>query len=201
MLATCLYAYLLDVHADYAERYPLYPDIQLLKALPLAHAFQVVFSILGVRRIFCDPKRKELVSVVCMILVLVYGVVLTMFCWLYWRGKARIKLLDVADMLHIVGSVSWAVRLIPQVSVDWFQECVPHLNIFVYVQATSLIYGSVCNFVVDRQVLWYDQPVDKPVNLSLGLAFLCSCCLMHQSRVYKLRTPQLGREVPGRNGH
>lgn len=192
-ISSVLYTCLTTVSAQYAARFPLHPVLHAMKLLAGIQFASCLASCGLMYQMFYKYRRKEPVSVVCGLVLGMCALVVLRFGWLCYMGRATINLLDMADLLNNVGSVAFAVRFVPQVSVNWFLDhgAPLHRHFFV-LQALSLVAASLALAYLHYTLPWHDVPLNLPTCVGVMLNWGQLALLLFQRLHYRLRRPAPG---------
>lgn len=119
------------VSRQYKERYPTFelqrlPVIRLvliLNAMGLVVSVAILLKMLSIR----SGMRPQPDGVSLMLIGLLLGCLAIagyiVYCIRY--GRAALRVLDLIDYIWVVGAVLDPLRLVPQLVMIWFEDCVP----------------------------------------------------------------------------
>lgn len=188
-IANFLYGFLPAVKSDYADRYPLFPIIQQLYWPCLTSFVQFCICCVTLRRSLVASSRQNSISLLCGAVLISCQVVVALTLYLYHTGRATINLLDVADVMHNVGSVALGAELIPQVSVNWFYDT-SRLERRFQIHATLSLLSAGAAYVYLRLsgIPWYEHPYCAPSRIAVLCGSVALGVLWVQSYMYR-QTP------------
>lgn len=180
-----LYTVLETVHREYAARYTLFPNLPLDRSLAFCQILSSFACVALLYQMCWKYKRDEPVSMLCGVVLAAFGLLLSRFSYLCYMHRATINLLDMADLLSVVGSISFAVRFIPQISVNWFNDRgTPLHRHFFAVQSLSLALASFALLYMWWTIPWYDIPVNLPGPFGVVLNWIQLAILVFQRLYY-----------------
>lgn len=180
---------LLAIKEQYAARYPIYPELRVNCPIVIAD-FALAIVTTGILAQVFGYYRKtirgdEWLSLPCKALMLVFVGSFSWFASLYSRGRSTINELDLVYFLWVIGAVSFAVRLISQVSNNYFMEsfCPMHRH-FLICQAASLAFvgGARC-IAYTTNIAWHEKPTNMLTEYGLWTNLICLALLGIQSKI------------------
>lgn len=199
-IANSLYSFLPNVEVQYSNRFPIYPELPCLNAFPILSALQLCLCTMLLKKCFFGLKSLEQVSVVCKTILIACSLVFSCFFWLFCNGRATINALDIADCLHNIGSIAFACRLVPQISMNWFLDIFALSDTFLVLQYSAVIFGSFVRFIAYFSgMLWFELPIELPSQLVLGSTGCILVVLTYQRKRYGPQRGPLSRASSSRD--
>lgn len=183
--------YLLNfAKAQYIKRYPMYPQLILLHPLvALGFGCSLVSCMLLAQMLRYRHKDTK-ISLLCKsALTCITGTILYAL-YLLFSGRATINALDVADLFSLISLFTWACRLIPQVSVNWFYDTFSILHkFFLRIETISIAYVFIAYWLLGLYgVQWHNIPLNAPLYYVAGFSVIPICFLMLESRIYSTKS-------------
>lgn len=184
----------------YSQRYPLYKKLQLLWPSALFGFCIAISSCMLLYQFWLYQHQDTEVSIVCKVYLGCFGLLFIYILYLFHFRMATVNYLDVADYLRFVSYCTWTVRLIPQISVNWFYDRykIQH-KWFVTLEGLSDVWVLVAQWVLYRNsVSWHDLPLNLPLTYGAVLNLLCLLVLFVQRRMYGVSQEfyRVSRELP-----
>lgn len=180
------YTILVTLRDQYAARYPVYPNINFSVAVLLIHIGQFTITSLLAWQVFVTHRKSiigdEWLSLPCKAFLLL---LLGFFLWLvslFWRGRATINQLDLADCGWTIASITFGVRLLSQVTNNFWLEryALMHRN-FIHVQFVSVVLAMITWKYMDHQnIQWHEVPANCFLRFVWIPNFVCLLGLANQ---------------------
>lgn len=185
------YAFLHQIRLQYANRYPLYPEFSTSLPILAAHVAGLVVTLGIMAQVFWSHRKSrpktETTSLLCRVAVLLLLLIFISFFWQFIRGRATVNLLDLADLLWTFGTFFLAVRLVLQVSTNWFfsKFAAMHRRYLLWqFTAMSLVTFGL---ILSHHVPWHEMPANGPTLFSVGMNWTVWSLLVFQKRHYLLK--------------
>lgn len=184
----------------YSQRYPVFEELPFLWPSAAIDSVTALCSCMLLYQFWVYQHQDTEVSLVCKVyLGLLGGLFLYLMC-LHSLGMATVSFLDLADYLRFVTYCTWAVRLIPQISVNWFYDRykIQH-KWFLRLELLSSAWVLVALCVLKaNHVQWHDKPLNSPLTYAAVLNVLSVLVLLFQRRMYGVNQEfyRVSRELP-----
>lgn len=170
----CAYTFLLTINIEYANRYPVYGELLVSWLVLVSDLVTVLVTSMMMILVFISYRKTiigdEWISLPTKALVLGLFAFTLLLLSLYVRGRATINELDLADCVWTIGSICFGVRLVSQVTNNYFLERVFPLNrSFIIWQGTSMGLAAT-GLLLSRHmdVNWHQLPVNFMHQLALA---------------------------------
>lgn len=182
------YRFLETIEKEYRERYPVYPEIHASFTMAMVQLAQTVVTFAIGWQVFYTYRKSvvgdELLSLPCKALLLVLGGAFSWFLSLYFRGRATINELDLADLAWTIGSVAFGAKLVSQVTNNLFLEryAVMHRH-FILWQGLSMLLAVVGWWLAGASdVQWHEVSANTTSKFAWYPNIICLALLALQSR-------------------
>lgn len=172
--------YLLQLAQEqYVARYPLYSSMPLLFLVSLIGIGSLFYSTMLLHQMLIWRNKETEWSLVCRTTLIGLFGTLAYVLFLYFHRMATINLLDIADYLSFVSALTWACRIIPQVSVNWFYDTFNVLHkYFLHLEILGCLWVLASYWLLGKTGLrWYEMPLNAPLKF-LAMVNLSACILL-----------------------
>ncbi|EGW30195.1 uncharacterized protein SPAPADRAFT_57630 [Spathaspora passalidarum NRRL Y-27907] len=192
MLSTILYSYDSLVRHQYVVRYSQYPEIPisytvLILETVIFFAYTVLF-----RQLFTYSKSRNTnqgISHPCTFLLSTFFVILVYLVYMVCTSEP-LYVLDIVDFIWMISKVSSAVKYIPQISMNWFGECVRGLHHhWLLLEGLAVLFMLISRYSMD--VPFWNIPVNYPSWFVIGIQTSCIIILWRQFLIYAENKPRL----------
>lgn len=180
------YTILTTLKDQYAARYPVYPNLNSYVVLLLIHIVQFFIASLLAWQVFVTHRKSiignEWLSLPCKaLLILLIGFFLW-FVSLFWRGRATINQLDLADCGWTIASMAFGVRLLSQVTNNfWLERYTLMHRYFIHIQYASVVLAMIAWKCMDYQnTQWHEVPANCLLRFVWIPNFVCLLGLAKQ---------------------
>lgn len=175
--------------AQFANRYPLYPQLILLHPLIALGLGSSVASCMLLSQMLQYRHKDTEVSLLCKVTLTCLAGTICFALYLFSYGLATVNCLDLADLFSFISLFAWSCRLIPQVSVNWFYDNFLILHkYFLRFEAISISYVFVTYWLFALYgVQWHAVPLNAPLYYVAGFSMISLCILVFQSKIYPSR--------------
>lgn len=183
--------YLLEnAHTQFGLRYPLFSQLPLLYLNMVINLGTTVCSCMILIKMVKQKHKETELSFLCKTVLGCFALVFGYMAYLFLLLKSTVNLLDLADVLSLISIISWAVRLIPQISVNWFNDnfAVLHKNFLIFEFSCQLwvLISYWCLRSLD--IKWYNVPLNSPLIYVSCLLIVCCFVLLLQTRLYSSKS-------------
>lgn len=192
-----VYMFLPVVQEQYSNRYPVYPDIRLNGFILVANLLLVMAASGIMGQVFVFYRKSitgdELISLPCKALLLCFTGLFFWLVSLFVRGRATINELDLADCLWTIGTMSFGVRLIPQVSNNFFlgSPALMH-RYFTHLQSASMLFAISGWWLAKAiNIPWFEKPVNAFSEFTIAPNIICLILLVIQGNKSRINRSYL----------
>lgn len=187
------YQYLERIRSQYSIRYPVYKDIHTSIAISMIDLVSLIVTSMMLFHQFVTYRKSiigdDWISLPIKVLVLGQAAFFLWFVSLFTRGRATINELDLTDCAWTIGTICFGIRLISQVSNNfWIRYFRPHRKFLLY-QSISMAL-AIGGWVISRHmnIRWHQMPANVMSQFVLGPNVICLLVLSIQAyRSGKLR--------------
>lgn len=185
----CAYSFLLTINIEYANRYPVYNELLVSWLVLVFDLVTVLVTSMMMVLVFGSYRKTiigdEWISLPTKTLMLGLFAFALWFQSLYFRRRATINELDLADCVWTIGSICFGIRLVSQVTNNYFLERVfPLSRNFIFWQGASMgLAATGWFFSRYMDIKWHQVPANVMHPLVLGPNIVFLLLLLLQAHI------------------